>query len=129
MKQSDIEKEIRRIISNEDNITITHKYFVMANKYNVLTNLCGDSTMLHSSKEIVEQLFNIVENHDVITSIVAMAIGALLYVISPIDLMPDYIPIVGLLDDMYIVKTIMREIDDMCIVKTIMQEIMKNKKM
>lgn len=116
MKQSDIEKEIRRIISNKDNITITHKYFVMANKYNVLTNLCGDSTMLHSSKEIVEQLFNIVEKHDVITSIVAMAIGALLYVISPIDLMPDYIPIVGLLDDA-------------CIVKTIMREIMKNKKM
>lgn len=129
MKFIDIEKEIRRIISNKDNATVTAKYFVMANKYNVLTNLCGDSTMLHSSKEIVKQLFDIVENHDIITSIVGMVIGALMYVISPIDLVPDFISVVGLLDDACIVKTIMHEIDDMCIVKRIMHEIVKNKTM
>jgi uncharacterized membrane protein YkvA (DUF1232 family) len=111
MKPSDIEKEIRRIQSSE--YCIAQKNFLIKNKDKVLTNMCSDRSMLHSSKEYVKQLFDIVENHDdkiKITGIVAMAIGALLYVISPMDFVPDFISVVGFVDDVIIVKRIIREI-------------------
>lgn len=44
------------------------------------------------------------------TSIAAI-IGALLYVLSPIDLIPDFIPVIGLLDDAAVVALCLRAID------------------
>ncbi len=44
------------------------------------------------------------------TSIAAI-IGALLYVLSPIDLIPDFVPVIGLLDDAAVVALCLRAID------------------
>lgn len=44
------------------------------------------------------------------TSIAAI-IGALLYVLSPIDLIPDFIPVIGLLDDAAVVALCLKAID------------------
>lgn len=44
------------------------------------------------------------------TSIAAI-VGALLYVFSPIDLIPDFIPVVGLLDDAAVVALCLKAID------------------
>lgn len=41
---------------------------------------------------------------------IAMAVGALVYVFSPIDLIPDIIPVVGLLDDALVVKLCLKAI-------------------
>ena len=44
------------------------------------------------------------------TSIAAI-IGALLYVLSPIDLIPDFIPVFGLMDDAAVMALCLRAID------------------
>lgn len=44
------------------------------------------------------------------TSIAAI-VGALLYVFSPIDLIPDFIPVFGLLDDAAVVALCLKAID------------------
>lgn len=44
------------------------------------------------------------------TSIAAI-VGALLYVLSPIDLIPDFIPVFGLLDDAAVVALCLKAID------------------
>ena len=41
---------------------------------------------------------------------VSLAIAALLYFVSPLDAMPDFIPGLGLLDDVFIVTWVMRAI-------------------
>ncbi len=40
---------------------------------------------------------------DVSTGSIIAAIGAIIYFVSPIDIIPDFIPVVGLLDDVAIV--------------------------
>jgi len=42
-------------------------------------------------------------------SIVAI-LGALLYFISPIDLIPDFIPVAGLVDDVFILALVIKQI-------------------
>ena len=39
---------------------------------------------------------------------VAAVIGALLYLISPFDLIADFIPVIGLLDDLFVVSSMLR---------------------
>eukprot|EP00756_Hemistasia_phaeocysticola_P066520 Hpha_TRINITY_DN9286_c0_g1::TRINITY_DN9286_c0_g1_i1::g.28619::m.28619 len=36
---------------------------------------------------------------------------AIIYVLSPVDLIPDYIPVVGVLDDMYVVGSVARSLN------------------
>ncbi|UOQ45628.1 YkvA family protein [Halobacillus salinarum] len=43
-------------------------------------------------------------------SIVAI-VGAILYFISPIDAIPDFIPVAGFLDDIYIVKLVINQVE------------------
>jgi uncharacterized membrane protein YkvA (DUF1232 family) len=41
---------------------------------------------------------------------VSLAIAALLYFVSPVDAMPDFIPALGLVDDIFVVGWVMRGI-------------------
>ena len=42
---------------------------------------------------------------------IAAAVGALLYVFSPIDLIPDFIPVLGLVDDALVISLCLKAID------------------
>ena len=39
---------------------------------------------------------------------IAAVIGALLYLISPLDLIADFIPVIGLLDDLFVVTSMLK---------------------
>jgi uncharacterized membrane protein YkvA (DUF1232 family) len=47
----------------------------------------------------IEALWAMITDNDVAWTSKAIAIGALLYLVSPIDAIPDIIPILGLTDD------------------------------
>lgn len=53
----------------------------------------------------VTALWELVRDPDAAWGAKAMAIGALLYLISPVDAVPDLIPVVGLLDDVGIISS------------------------
>lgn len=39
-----------------------------------------------------------------------LAAGALLYLVAPLDMVPDFIPIMGLADDMFVLGTVLMKI-------------------
>ena len=66
-------------------------------------------TLAHEAWETLQTMFRLVkasvsgEYTGVPTSTVAAAVAVLIYFISPIDLIPDFIPVLGLLDDVALV--------------------------
>jgi len=66
-------------------------------------------TLAHEAWETLQSLFRLIklsasgEYTGVPTSTVVAAVAVLIYFLSPIDLIPDFIPVVGLLDDMALV--------------------------
>lgn len=66
-------------------------------------------TLAHEAWETLQSLFRLIklsaagEYTGVPTTTVVAAVAVLIYFISPIDLIPDFIPVVGLLDDMALV--------------------------
>jgi uncharacterized membrane protein YkvA (DUF1232 family) len=66
-------------------------------------------TLAHEAWDTLQSLFRLIklsisgEYTELPTSTVVGAVAVLLYFISPIDLIPDFIPVLGLLDDMALV--------------------------
>ncbi|MGI4760217.1 MAG: YkvA family protein [Janthinobacterium lividum] len=66
-------------------------------------------TLAHEAWETLQSLFRLIklsaagEYTGVPTTTVVAAVAVLIYFISPIDLIPDFIPVVGLLDDMALI--------------------------
>lgn len=66
-------------------------------------------TLAHEAWDTLQSLFRLIklsasgEYTGVPTATVVAAVAVLIYFISPIDLIPDFIPVVGLLDDMALV--------------------------
>ncbi|RZL10607.1 MAG: DUF1232 domain-containing protein [Hymenobacter sp.] len=66
-------------------------------------------TLAHEAWETLQSLFRLIklsasgEYTGVPTTTIVAAVAVLIYFISPIDLIPDFIPVVGLLDDMALV--------------------------
>jgi uncharacterized membrane protein YkvA (DUF1232 family) len=66
-------------------------------------------TLAHEAWETLQSLFRLIklsvagEYTGVPTTTVVAAVAVLIYFLSPIDLIPDFIPVVGLLDDMALV--------------------------
>ena len=50
-------------------------------------------------KERISLMVNVIRSADLLTSDKLVAYGALFYLITPMDLIPDTIPVIGLLDD------------------------------
>jgi len=66
-------------------------------------------TLAHEAWDTLQSLFRLIklsisgEYTELPTSTVVAAVAVLIYFLSPIDLIPDFIPVVGLLDDMALV--------------------------
>ena len=66
-------------------------------------------TLAHEAWETLQTMFRLIkasvsgEYKGVPTSTLAAAVAVLIYFISPIDLIPDFIPVLGLLDDVALV--------------------------
>ena len=66
-------------------------------------------TLAHEAWETLQSLFRLIklsasgEYTELPASTVVAAVAVLIYFLSPIDLIPDFIPVVGLLDDMALV--------------------------
>ncbi|QKG54000.1 YkvA family protein [Hymenobacter sp. BRD67] len=66
-------------------------------------------TLAHEAWETIQSLFRLIklsaagEYTGVPTTTVVAAVAVLIYFLSPIDLIPDFIPVVGLLDDMALI--------------------------
>ena len=66
-------------------------------------------TLAHEAWETLQTMFRLIrasvsgEYKGVPTSTIAAAVAVLIYFISPIDLIPDFIPVLGLLDDVALV--------------------------
>ena len=60
----------------------------------------------------VQQLWELIRDPDAATSAKALAIAALIYLISPIDLVPDPIPVAGLTDDVAVIVATVANLAD-----------------
>lgn len=66
-------------------------------------------TLAHEAWETMQSLFRLIklsisgEYTELPTSTVVGAVAVLIYFISPIDLIPDFFPVIGLLDDMALI--------------------------
>lgn len=75
------------------------------------------SDFVHSVKTFVRLLSAFIKGdyREVSKTTMVIVLGGLVYFISPLDFIPDFIPIVGYLDDatviVYIIKRIKNEID------------------
>ncbi len=61
----------------------------------------------------VMDLWNVVKSPDIHWSKKAMAVGALIYLISPIDAIPDAIPVAGLTDDVAVILLVFKNLKDL----------------
>lgn len=113
MTDEEINKEFDKISHKEytdDDIRTTLEKEEYVNKLSEKGPLAKDDV-----KENISNLFNMLKDKDrfkLSKSTLAIIIGALLYVISPIDLVPDVIPVLGLIDDVAILVAATKAISD-----------------
>ncbi len=74
---------------------------------------CGMGKYLAAVPDVFYLLIKLVADPDVPVSAKAKLGGAMLYFISPLDLVPDFLPVVGWMDDLIVGVTLLnRAIDD-----------------
>ena len=61
----------------------------------------------------VQQLWRFVTDPEVAWNSKVLAVGSLLYLVSPLDAVPDLIPIAGLLDDVAVILYVVRTLPDL----------------
>jgi uncharacterized membrane protein YkvA (DUF1232 family) len=87
MEQSSKEKELsKRARRNEARSVVKEAIFLIPNFIKLLLRLLKDTRVSRTER--------------------ALLIGAILYVISPFDLIPDFIPFAGQIDDVYLVSLV-----------------------
>ncbi len=113
MTDEEINKEFDKLAHKEytdDDIRTTLEKEEYVNKLSEKGPLAKEDV-----KENIKNLFNMLKDKDrfkLSKSTLAIIIGALLYVISPIDLVPDVIPVLGLIDDVAILAAATKAIAD-----------------
>ena len=82
---------------------------LLINAFNKAREKKEIGTLAHEAWETLQSLFRLIklsasgEYTGVPSSTVIAAVAVLIYFLSPIDLIPDFIPVIGLLDDMALV--------------------------
>ena len=61
----------------------------------------------------VQQLWRFIADPEVAWSSKALAAGSLIYLVSPLDAVPDFIPLAGLLDDVAVIVYVVRNLADL----------------
>jgi uncharacterized membrane protein YkvA (DUF1232 family) len=74
-----------------------------------IREICDDAAPLHTHKETIETMADMVQDskkgdYYVPWRTIAAIVGTLLYVVWPLDLIPDFIPIAGWIDDATVVS-------------------------
>ena len=70
------------------------------NMPSILSSMWGDLTLMFS---LIKDYY--AGNYTCVPwKVIASVTAALLYFISPIDVIPDFIPVIGYLDDLYVIK-------------------------
>jgi len=70
--------------------------------------------LFHTAHTLVRLVRSYVsgEYRQIHTTTIASGVGVLLYVLSPIDLVPDFIPVVGFLDDLSLISWFVGKFND-----------------
>ena len=106
-------KRFSRTEVNDSTISYTIKKEEYINKISKKGPLLGK---LEDLKLLIEMLKNngkenrIGEKFSITTAAIAIIVGALLYVISPLDIIPDAIPGIGFIDDASIITAAIAQI-------------------
>ncbi len=113
MTEEDVQKEFNRLSSKnytEKDIKAT------LDKESYVDSLSEHGPLAKKNvKDSIKILYDMLKDKDrfkVSKSTLAIIIGTLVYVISPIDLVPDIVPVLGLLDDAAIIAAAVKALHD-----------------
>ncbi|MDR2864787.1 MAG: DUF1232 domain-containing protein [Spirochaetaceae bacterium] len=111
--------------TDEDAESELHRYAGDVNKNNVGDILTKESSVfskvrgpLEKFGKDIKDLFSMVKDYctgdyrEIPWATIASIVGSLVYVLSPIDLIPDVIPILGLLDDAAVISLCLNSLHD-----------------
>lgn len=102
MTDDDIKKEFSRLSSKN----YTENDIKAALDKESYVDSLSEHGPLYKVRDSIKTLYDMLKDKDrfkLSASTLAIIIGTLIYVISPIDLVPDVIPVLGLLDDVAII--------------------------
>ena len=90
----------------------------LLSKTKEILNLSASSDKLYKLKEQIETLINMIKDYangnykDIPWKAISAISAALLYLLLPTDIVPDFLPVVGLLDDAFIIGLCIKLFND-----------------
>jgi len=116
LSDEEINQELKRIERTEVNdSTISYaiekeEYINKISKKGPLLDKFADLKLLFEMLKNNGKENNKGEKYSISPAVLAIVVGALLYVISPIDIIPDAIPVIGFIDDAAIITAAITQI-------------------